>query len=80
MSGWDGLIEIFNPQHKHLAEELETKRIEAQIPGSEADPNKTYVDLDRGIVHLALPPERFRAAWTADPAEPSTADEDAEPR
>jgi hypothetical protein len=46
---------------------METKRIEAQIPGSEGDPNRTYVDLDRGIVHLALPPEGFGNAWTAEP-------------
>jgi hypothetical protein len=69
MSGWDGLIQIFQPGHKHLVEEMETKRIEAQIPGSEGDPNKTYVDLDRGVVHLVLPPERFGAACSADPAD-----------
>jgi hypothetical protein len=69
MSGWDGLIEIFHPEHKHLVEEMETKRIEARIPGSEGDPNRTYVDLDRGVVHLVLPPQRFGAAWSADPSE-----------
>ena len=55
---WDGLIEIFNPAHKHFAEERDRKRIEAQIPGNEGDPNKTWVDLDKGVVHLAMPPER----------------------
>jgi hypothetical protein len=67
MSGWDGLVEIFHPGHKHLVDEIESKRIEAQIPGSEGDPNKTWVDLDKGIVHLALPPERYGSAWTARP-------------
>lgn len=57
MSVWDGLVEIFNPGHKHFADERDRKRIEAQIPGSEGDPNKSWVDLDSGIVHLALPPE-----------------------
>lgn len=55
MSVWDGLVEIFNPGHKHFADERDRKRIEAQIPGSEGDPNKSWVDLDSGIVHLALP-------------------------
>lgn len=65
---WDGLIQIFNPGHQHLADELNSKRIEAQIPGSDGhDKRKTYVDLDRGIVHLALPPERFGSAWEPEP-------------
>lgn len=73
---WDGLIQIFNPGHQHLAGELDSKRIEAQIPGSDgSDKRKTHVDLDRGIVRLALPPERFGAAW--DP-EPQAEDEDGE--
>ena len=55
---WDGLIQIFNPNHKHFADERDRKRIEAQIPGNEGDPNKTWVDLDKGVVHLAMPPER----------------------
>lgn len=67
MSDWDGLIQIFDPSQKHLADERDRKRIEAQIPGSEGDPNKTWVDLDKGIVHLALPPERFGLAWTGRP-------------
>ena len=58
MSSWDGIFELFNPGHKHLAAERDRKRIEAQIPGNEGDPNKTWVDLDNGVVHLALPPER----------------------
>jgi hypothetical protein len=51
---WDELIEIFNPGHKHLAEERDRKRIEAQLPGSEADddPHAARVDLERGIIFL----------------------------
>ncbi len=65
---WDGLIQIFNPGQKHLADERDSKRIEAQIPGSEGDDSrKSYVDLDRGIVHLAVPPERFGPAWGPEP-------------
>lgn len=62
MSVWDGLVEIFNPGHKHFADERDRKQIEAQIPGSEGDPNTSWVDLDSGIVHLALPPERNAGA------------------
>ncbi len=51
---WDDLIEMFNPGHKHLAEERDRKRIEAQLPGTEADddPRGAGVDLDRGIIFL----------------------------
>jgi hypothetical protein len=51
---WDDLVELFNPGHKHLAEERDRKRIEAQLPGSEADddPSATGVDLDAGVIIL----------------------------
>lgn len=51
---WDDLVDIFNPGHKHLAEERDRKRIEAQLPGSEADddPSATRVDLDAGVIYL----------------------------
>lgn len=51
---WDDLIQLFNPGHKHLAEERDRKRIEAQLPGSEADddPHSAGVDLERGIIFL----------------------------
>ena len=55
---WDGLIQIFNPGQKHLADERDRKRIEAQMPGSEGD---ALVDLDKGIVRITRPA----------PAEPS---------
>lgn len=50
---WDGLIQIFNPGHKHLAEERDRKRIEAQIPESEGDPLR---DFERGIIRITLQP------------------------
>lgn len=51
---WDDLIELFNPGHKPLAEERDRKRIEAQLPGTEADddPQAPGVDLERGITFL----------------------------
>ena len=67
MSGWDGLIQIFHPEHQHLVDEMDSKRIVADIPGSEGDPNRDYVDLDRGIVHFALPPERYGSVWSGRP-------------
>jgi hypothetical protein len=73
---WDGLIEIFNPGHRHFAEERDRKRIEAQIPGNEGDPNRTWVDLDKGVVHLAMPPER-NAGFTVPEGARGDEDEDA---
>lgn len=51
---WDDIVELFNPGHKHLAEERDRKRIEAQLPGSEADDDSRAagVDLERGIIFL----------------------------
>jgi hypothetical protein len=48
---WDGLIEIFNPGHRHLAEERDRKRLEAQIPESEGDPLR---DFEQGIIRISL--------------------------
>jgi hypothetical protein len=67
MNGLDGILEIFNPSIAHLREEQEYKRLEVRIPGSEGDPNKTWVDLDRGIVHLATPPQRYGSVVTGRP-------------
>lgn len=53
MSGWDGIIDIFNPGHRHSAEERDRKRIGAQIPGNDGDPNRTWIDLDRGVITIA---------------------------
>ena len=49
----DGFIEIFNPGHKHLREERDRKRVEAQIPKSEGKP--FGVDLDGGVAVIRMP-------------------------
>ena len=49
----DGFIEIFNPGHKHLREERDRKRIEAQIPKSAGPP--FGIDLDGGVARLPAP-------------------------
>ena len=49
----DGFIEIFNPGHKHLREERDRKRIEAQIPKSEGKP--FGIDLDGGTAVIRVP-------------------------
>ena len=46
----DGFIEIFNPGHKHLREERDRKRIEAQIPRAEGKP--FGIDLDAGVARI----------------------------
>jgi hypothetical protein len=51
---WDGLVEIFNPGHRHLREERDRKRVEAQIPGNEDD-GQTRVDLENNVVRIAAP-------------------------
>ena len=48
----DGFIEIFNPGHKHLREERDRKRIEAQVPESEGKP--FGVDLDGGVAVIRM--------------------------
>ena len=50
---WDGLIEIFNPGHRHFREERDRKRLEAQIPESEGDPLR---DFERGIIRIPAKP------------------------
>ena len=51
---WDGLVEIVNPGHRHLREERDRKRVEAQIPGNEDD-GQTQVDLENNVVRIAAP-------------------------
>jgi hypothetical protein len=63
---WDGLIEIFNPGHKHFAQERDRKRLEAQIPESEGDPLR---DFERGIIRITLP--RPPSEPTNGPSEPT---------
>ncbi len=43
--------EMFNPGMKHLHEEQQRKRIEAQIPESEGDPLR---DFEQGIIRITL--------------------------
>lgn len=46
---------------------------ELVVPAEEQDEHHTWVDLDNGVVHLALPsvlalpPERFGPAWEPEP-------------
>ena len=56
---WGGLVEMFNPGHRHLREEMDRKRIEAQIPGNEGDGN-TQVDLENNVVRIAQPRPKER--------------------
>jgi hypothetical protein len=51
---WGGLVEMFNPGHRHLREEMERKRVEAQIPGNEGD-GTTQVDLENNVVRITQP-------------------------
>jgi len=51
---WDGLVEMFNPGHRHLREEVDRKRVEAQIPGNERV-GATHVDLENNVVRIAQP-------------------------
>jgi hypothetical protein len=48
----DGFIEIFNPGHKHLREERDRKRIEAQIPKIAGKP--FGIDLDGGTAIIRV--------------------------
>ncbi|GAB3594089.1 hypothetical protein GCM10027446_17440 [Angustibacter peucedani] len=50
---FDDFIEIFNPGHKHLREERDRKRIEAQIPESAGPP--FGIDLDAGTARIVRP-------------------------
>jgi hypothetical protein len=40
---------------------------ELVLPAVEPDERHTWVDLDTGVVHIVLPPERFGAAWEPEP-------------
>jgi hypothetical protein len=51
---WGGLVEMFNPGHRHLREEMDRKRVEAQIPGNEGD-GTTQVDLENNVVRIPQP-------------------------
>ncbi|HET8594326.1 MAG TPA: hypothetical protein VFM07_03695 [Intrasporangium sp.] len=53
------------PAVDHQAQEPDAH--EVVVPAEEQDERHSWVDLDRGVVHLALPPERFGSAWEAEP-------------
>jgi hypothetical protein len=72
---WDSFIEIFNPGHKHLREERDRKRIEAQIPATAGPP--LGIDLDGGVAHLVMPPTTPDATPDTTADEPSPSPEDA---
>ncbi len=40
---------------------------ELVVSDVEQDDRHTWVNLDQDVVHLVLPPERFGAAWDAEP-------------
>jgi hypothetical protein len=40
---------------------------ELVVPVEEQDERHTWVNLDTGVVHLVLPPERFGSAWEPEP-------------
>jgi hypothetical protein len=56
---WGGLVEMFNPGHRHLREEMDRKRVEAQIPGNEGD-GTTRVDLENNVVRIPQPRAKER--------------------
>lgn len=64
---WDGLIEIFNPGHRHLAEERDRKRVEARLPESEGDPLR---EVERGVVRVTV------SDWPSEPIRRQTGTED----
>lgn len=49
----DGFFELFQPGYKHLREERDRKRLEAQIPATGAPP--FGIDLDAGVARFSLP-------------------------
>lgn len=57
---WDSFIEIFNPGHKHLREERDRKRIEAQVPETAGPP--LGIDLDAGVARIVVRPTSPSAA------------------
>jgi hypothetical protein len=59
------------PPSDHVAPDTDVH--EFVVPAEERDEHHTWVDLDTGVVHLALPsvlaqpPERFGPAWEPEP-------------
>jgi hypothetical protein len=40
---------------------------EVIVPDVEQDEQHTWVNLEKGVVHIAVPPERFGSAWDPEP-------------
>lgn len=49
----DGFFELFQPGYKHLREERDRKRLEAQIPETGAPP--FGIDLESGVARISIP-------------------------
>ncbi|HET8615374.1 MAG TPA: DUF6191 domain-containing protein [Actinomycetales bacterium] len=66
----DGFFELFQPGYKHLREERDRKRLEAQIPETGAPP--FGIDLDSGVARISL---RTSSPEQTPPASPDTSDD-----
>lgn len=71
----DGFFELFQPGYKHLREERDRKRLEAQIPRSAAPP--LGIDLDAGVARISVPSHDVPAPLDEDAADPADASADA---
>lgn len=40
---------------------------ELVVPAEEQDEHHTWINLDRGVMNILLPPERFGSAWDPEP-------------
>lgn len=40
---------------------------ELVVPAEEQDEHHTWINLDRGVMNIVLPPERFGSAWDPEP-------------
>ena len=49
----DGFIELFQPGYKHLRQERDRKRIEAQIPETGGPPFGVDLDAGTAVIRLA---------------------------
>jgi hypothetical protein len=62
----DGIFELFQPGYKHLREERDRKRLEAQVPETGAPP--FGLDLAAGIARISLATSRKATDPAAGPA------------
>jgi hypothetical protein len=63
----DGIFELFQPGYKHLREERDRKRLEAQIPATAGPP--FGLDLDAGVARISLATSRKATDPAAGPAD-----------